>query len=405
MRVTTNFYETFTLFSFYSFLMAVITSSIMIVIAYFLRKNKYFARTFGAWFVVALYVLSIARMFLAVEIPPIQTIIRDKTVLTKIMNVLENRSELTSFLPLYLTTILLIVWLFVSIVLIVIFAVKQKKFITKISGLKDYSTKEERAVLEKVKNIVFKKERNIELIKTDAVSVAMVVGVRKNIILLPNYDYSEKELYYILLHECTHLKNNDLRIKLLVHIYCCLFFWNPFAYLLKKDLDTTLELKCDMCVAGYLGEEEQADYCEAILDSLKRLKEKEQKTPYLVASGFIKIKKKNLTKERIENLLLTPPNRRKQKVVNFLVLVLFVAVFISSYLVIWQPSYDVPDEMLDLSEKWENVEEDINCDETNAYIVKQEDGSYILYFDGYEIPISNEDYEYEYKNYPIRERY
>ncbi|MBQ0098817.1 MAG: M56 family metallopeptidase [Oscillospiraceae bacterium] len=399
MRVTTNFYEIFTLFSFYSFLMAVITSSIMIVIAYFLRKNKYFARTFGAWFVVALYVLSIARMFLPIEIKG-HILIEDKIVLAKIMNVLENRSELTSSLPLYVTTILLIVWLFVSIVLIVIFAVKQKKFMNKISGLKDYSTKEERAVLEKVKKSVFKKERNIELIKTDAVSVAMVVGVRKNIILLPNYDYSEKELYYILLHECTHLKNNDLRIKLLVHIYCCLFFWNPFAYLLKKDLDTTLELKCDMCVAGYLGEEEQADYCEAILDSLKRLKEKEQKTPYVVASGFIKIKKKNLTKDRIENLLLTPPNRRKQRVVNFLVLVLFAAVFASSYLVIWQPVYNLSEEQYA-----EEEPDAVISDETNSYLVEQEDGSYIFYFEGYEIPVPKEDFDAGYYNcYPVKNK-
>ncbi|WP_322176532.1 M56 family metallopeptidase [Acutalibacter caecimuris] len=53
-------------------------------------------------------------------------------------------------------------------------------------------------------------------------------------ICLSNNEYEPKELYYILKHEYTHFCNRDLQIKFLVHMYCCLFWWNPVVWLLKK---------------------------------------------------------------------------------------------------------------------------------------------------------------------------
>ncbi len=90
----------------------------------------------------------------------------------------------------------------------------------------------------------------------------------------------------------------------------------------------------------------------------------------------------------------------KQKVVNFLVLVLFVAVFISSYLVIWQPVYNLSEEQYA-----EEEPDEVISDETNAYLVKQKDGSYIFYFEGYEIPVPKEDFDAGYYDgYPVKEK-
>ena len=67
-------------------------------------------------------------------------------------------------------------------------------------------------------------------------------------IYLPKCEYSEEELYYILLHECTHFANGDLYIKWLTQICRCLCWWNPLVYKMQDMLEKNLEIRCDLTV-------------------------------------------------------------------------------------------------------------------------------------------------------------
>lgn len=82
---------------------------------------------------------------------------------------------------------------------------------------------------------------------------AFGVGVLRRYIILPDKMYTDTELYYILLHEYTHFCNRDTAVKLLVTLFCIVFWWNPVVYLLQKDLEQTLELKCDRAIAQTLN--------------------------------------------------------------------------------------------------------------------------------------------------------
>ncbi|MFR8818119.1 MAG: M56 family metallopeptidase, partial [Butyricicoccus sp.] len=66
---------------------------------------------------------------------------------------------------------------------------------------------------------------------------AFGVGVLRRYIILPDKTYTDAELHYILLHEYTHFLNHDTTVKLLVTLYCIIFWWNPVVYLLQKDLE------------------------------------------------------------------------------------------------------------------------------------------------------------------------
>lgn len=94
----------------------------------------------------------------------------------------------------------------------------------------------------------------------------MGIGVFKKRILLPRQDYTEQELRYILLHEETHFAHHDQLIKMLMQILCCIFWWNPFVYLLQKAVSQMLEIRCDREVAQSA---DKAEYMEVLLALVK----------------------------------------------------------------------------------------------------------------------------------------
>ena len=69
-----------------------------------------------------------------------------------------------------------------------------------------------------------------------SVESAFGIGVIHKRIILPDKDYTEAELHYVLLHEYTHFLNHDTIVKQLVTLFCIIFWWNPVVYLLQKRI-------------------------------------------------------------------------------------------------------------------------------------------------------------------------
>ena len=88
----------------------------------------------------------------------------------------------------------------------------------------------------------------IRVIETTLVNTPMIAGLMKPTIYLPKIIFSDTELYNILLHEWTHYIHKDIWIKFLLKLLCIIYWWNPFLYLLKHDIDDTLEIKCDISI-------------------------------------------------------------------------------------------------------------------------------------------------------------
>ncbi|MGN0401970.1 MAG: M56 family metallopeptidase [Acetatifactor sp.] len=65
-------------------------------------------------------------------------------------------------------------------------------------------------------------------------------------ILLPTgMNLTETQLYYALCHEAEHVRKKDALIKFGTNILKALYWWNPFIYLLSKQIDTTIEFRVD----------------------------------------------------------------------------------------------------------------------------------------------------------------
>lgn len=384
----------------YSFFMAMLSSSLMIVVLYFLRRTRFFADTFGVGVMLFLYAFSILRMLLPFELPQVVSVIRDTVVLTRVMDVLENRAEITSDLPVPLMYILACAIVFVSLTFISIFVVKYRSYIKRVKALENHATDSEIIKLDAVARSVFSKDKHITLIRTDTVSVPMVTGLVHNILLLPDYDYTDEQLEMIFIHECTHLKNKDLWLKLLVHIYCCLFWFNPFVYLLKADMGFMLELKCDNAVCAQLDEMGRLDYAQVINSCAANPNKNPRATSVMVASGFAFMDGTQQHICRMNNILNYGKHSKKHITPTVLVSLLMALICALSYLFILQASYPLTVETH--PEEYANDGNNIISDGTNAYLVKQEDGNYLFYFGDSEVfvPKSHVDKDL-YHEYPI----
>lgn len=91
-------------------------------------------------------------------------------------------------------------------------------------------------------------------------------------IALPPVRWPEEDLRLILLHEWQHFCNRDQWIKLVFYGFCCVFWWNPVMWLLKRQLDQLLELRCDFKVLEKLPEEERDSYYEMLLHTYRAIR-------------------------------------------------------------------------------------------------------------------------------------
>ena len=268
----------------FPFVMAVISNSLMIIIIYFLRKIPAFARLFNVGFMVMLYAFCLLRIFVPIEFPMVQIRLRDPVFYAWFIEsfaVYDDAAHNTSH-PNIFAWIILGIWVVGSLILAVRSIVLHRNFKKYLMANGDYATDRERAVFSEVAKEVLKNDANVSLRKTDVIEGTVVVGLIHQTVLIPDESYSEEELRMMFRHECMHIRNKDLWIKLLVQIYCCIFWWNPFAYLLKSDLDLTLEMKCDLNTTKGFSDDQVLTYVETL--KKRSITKKRKKVPFIVSS-------------------------------------------------------------------------------------------------------------------------
>ena len=228
-------------FSFYSVLMAVFSSGILIGILYPIRKKSYFAKKFGYICIVLMYLLCIFRIFVPIGFP--FTIgISKRGIYSDICDVLCFKKCRIGNYEFVIAEALFAVWVAVAFVKIGKFLLEYRSTTRVLFMFPEKQDIQCQYTLERVFEETGKKHE-VTVFDSEGVHMPMGMGIRKWRIYLPKQEYTDKELYYILLHEYTHFLNGDLFIKILLQLFCCIFWWNPIVYLIKKDLDKSLEMK------------------------------------------------------------------------------------------------------------------------------------------------------------------
>ena len=108
----------------------------------------------------------------------------------------------------------------------------------------------------------------VEFYTNRLISSPLLVGFFRPCIILPTTDISKKDLEYTLLHELTHYKRKDMFYKWLVQITICLHWFNPFVYIMGREINRECELSCDEEVIKTLDEKERRVYGDTLLHAM-----------------------------------------------------------------------------------------------------------------------------------------
>ena len=109
----------------------------------------------------------------------------------------------------------------------------------------------------------------MELSCNPLVASPMLIGFFRPRIVLPVRELEDKELSYIFVHELTHYKQKDMFYKWLIQIVVCVHWFNPFVYLLEKEVNKSCELSCDEKVISILNEKAKREYGDTLISFLK----------------------------------------------------------------------------------------------------------------------------------------
>ncbi len=136
-----------------------------------------------------------------------------------------------------------------------------------------------------------------KLFRSPLVPTPMLVGVLDPAIYLPDREYTDKQLENILRHELAHYCHGDVPLKWWAVLAACLHWFNPLAWLVRRELARSCELACDEAVIQTLDSTGKQDYGDTLIDMAAPAR-----LPGAVISTAVCEEKKNL-KDRLTAIL------------------------------------------------------------------------------------------------------
>lgn len=135
-------------------------------------------------------------------------------------------------------------------------------------------------------------KRKVEIRQSDKISAPLTYGIFRPVVLLPKATEwtNETRLRYILTHEFIHIQRFDIILKWLLASVLCVYWFNPFVWMMYVLANRDIELSCDETVVLTFGETMKSAYALALIG----LEEKKSRLSPLV-NHF----SKNAIEERI----------------------------------------------------------------------------------------------------------
>ncbi len=109
----------------------------------------------------------------------------------------------------------------------------------------------------------------VELHHNTLLTSPIMIGFFHPDIILPAGELKNNELSYIFMHELLHYKQRDMFYKWLIQIVVCIHWFNPFVYLLEKEVNKACELSCDEAVISILDGNARREYGDMLISFVK----------------------------------------------------------------------------------------------------------------------------------------
>jgi len=135
--------------------------------------------------------------------------------------------------------------------------------------------------------------------ESESISVPMTLGQIAPTILLPLgwREWDSAKLRAVLAHEEAHVRRADWAIGVMARVNCCVFWFHPLSWWLKRELALLAEFACDDLVLRQV--EDRRQYAQALLEVARAMKSAHGR---LLGNAVSMAKKTNVQK-RMDQIL------------------------------------------------------------------------------------------------------
>jgi beta-lactamase regulating signal transducer with metallopeptidase domain len=338
-----------------------------VLLGLLMRKLKYPVK-FSVAPLLLMLVLSVFRMFAAIEVPG-AVIILSETFYPAVVNFL--RLEIISV---SVTDIFVFIWIIGAVYFSArsVYRYNSRRGFVNLIG--SSSTRDNHA--EELLSEIIGYDKYFRVFRNDDCSSPGATAF-KPYIILPKINFTDEQLRGILLHEWKHIKDKDHLTRIIVEIICFVFWWNPLVYILRKNFSFARELKCDRFAVS--NKEELIHYIRSmqLVDTRQKQATKDFTENKFIGAGYE-------TADRLNVLVLLGTSRRKRIITNVLFFIAILGLFAASYMFTILPAFwyalDVPIIAGDFTEEYREGGGIFTTEEN--YLVDNDDGTFSLYIDG-----------------------
>lgn len=350
----------------YSCICSVVISTVFLSCLCFIRSKYHFTKVSEVKAFIFLYVLIFIRFFFPLDF--------SFTLGIPLRGAYSNFFEIF-----FIKKIQILNWQLplMGIILLILFSISAIKIFAYIRNYY-WTSKESRTFTPFDSQQILLAENNIKrlypnlpsytVLKCEYVNTPLAIGIFHKKIILPAEEYSDTELYYILLHEYTHLVKNDLLKKYMIDVICALFWWIPFTKFIGKDVEQIIEIACDHSIVNKISAREKISYLDTLMTALKRTS-KHNSSPLQSSLAFAVKENPHSMVERFR--LIAERSKKKTYIKGLLLKTAAIMLIACSYLAVPMPSYEAPIEEIE-TDGYMNLSPG-----GNAYLYKK-NGSYFL---------------------------
>jgi len=213
------------------------------------------------------------------------------------------------------------------------------------------------------------------------IKVPFTLGIKPYIYLPEGVDFTPDELRTILRHEWKHIQSKDYLIEFMMRFINYVFWWNPLAYVLRKNVSFAMELRCDYFAVG-TSDVEYNHY----KNGLRRICG-EKPRDLVPVSGLINSEDEFVDRFKTLALCKRDKTRKRRTLASVCFYLLTGALFVSSYMFLilpahWESAFEHVD-CIDQQPECFYSEEAFRAEEN--YLIDNGDGTFSLYINGQHI--------------------
>lgn len=341
-----------------SLLSCLINSAILAILSWIIIKNDFTLRIVGRYICVLLALVA-GRMLMPFEYTFTITLF-SRNVLTRLRDLMVYKVGVGTH-AVTIGQILLLIWMAGAVSGVFLYVGKYIYFIHIIRRCPDYYKYNVDAVIDRI-NINYRKSKEFKVLLVSGIQTPAILGLLHPKILMPEVDYSEKEINYILCHEMLHYYRHDLMVKVLCEFLCVIYWWNPVVFLLRKLVSRVLELRVDFLLTLGFSNEEKIDYMECIIKSMKAGGRKN--TNLVIPFAVLK---RGIMKQRFNCIWENHWIKKGKK--GILIVISSCLLFLLSVSFVVEPWYEV------------DIPGTFDCPEQDESYLLEKDGYYEIYID------------------------